>query len=220
MNENVSDFSKFEARVHYLVAFIGGFLGLFPIVNVAKVLGSAQTTNLIDIVLSALVGDGRLFVFHAVGALLFCFSVFLATVLPKHSKIDIRLLAMLFNSACAVVMWLFPMDLPAVLYLYPTFFALSFQWCAFKGAYGFICSTIFSTNNLRMCISAFTEVFFNGDRSFLLKAVFFGATLLSFHSGIALSWLCYHFLGNSGFLFALVPCAACFIAVLLGKRRS
>ncbi|MBR0099652.1 MAG: hypothetical protein IJP90_08035, partial [Treponema sp.] len=58
--------SNREAQIHYTVAFIGGFLGIFPIVNAAHFLGSAQTSNLIDIVLGTLNGEGRSVLFHAV----------------------------------------------------------------------------------------------------------------------------------------------------------
>ena len=204
---------KMEAHIHYLVAFIGGFLGLFPIVNVVNVLGSAQTTNLIEIVLAILVGDGDLLFFHGIGALIFSFAIFLATVIPKHTKLDIKFLAMIFDILCGIVMYFFPKNAPVITFLYPTFFALSFQWCAFRGAYGYVCSSIFSTNNLRMCISAFVEVFVNKDRTFMLKAKFFGATLIAFHFGIIVSWVCWYFFGNRGFLAVIIPAFLCLLAV-------
>ena len=199
-----------EAHIHYLVAFIGGFLGIFPIVNAVHFLGSAQTSNLIDIVLTALRGEWRSLGFHALGAFLYCFAVFLVTFLPKHTRLNVKICAMAIDAACAVVMWLFPIqkNLPLTVYLYPTFFAMAFQWCAFKGAYGFTSSTIFSTNNLRQFISSLTEIFCNGDKSFSLKAKFFGFTLLGFHLGVAASGVAWHFFGNAGFLFALVPIGA------------
>ena len=200
--------SNREAQIHYTVAFIGGFLGIFPIVNAAHFLGSAQTSNLIDIVLGTLNGEGRSVLFHAVGAFLYALAVFLVTFLPKHTKADVKILAMIVDVSAAIAMWLFPTEqnLPLTVYLYPTFFAMAFQWCAFKGAYGFTSSTIFSSNNFRQFISSLTEIFFNGDKSFSLKAKFFGFTLFCFHFGLVLSWLSWHFFGNAGFLFVIVPC--------------
>ena len=199
-----------EAHIHYIVAFIGGFLGIFPIVNAVHFLGSAQTSNLIDIVLGFIRGEWQSVAFHALGLLLYSTAVFLVTFLPKHSRLDVQLLAMAVDAVCAAVMWRFPVagTLPLAVYLYPTFFALAFQWCAFKGGYGYSSSTIFSTNNLRQFVSALTEVFCNGDRSFVIKAKFFGLTLLAFHLGVAAIGILWHFLGNTAFLFALIPVSA------------
>ncbi len=206
------------AHIHYLAALIGGYLGLFPIVNVANVLGSAQTTNLIEIVLAILVGDGSMAFFHGIGALIFCLSIVLATVIPKHSRLDIQLLAMIFDTLCGLLMFLFPKNAPVVCYLYPTFFALTFHWCAFKGAYGYTCSSIFSTNNLRMCISALVEVLINKDKSFKIKACFFGMTLIFFHLGIIISWIGWHFMGNISFLGVITPTLFCTLRILAVKK--
>ena len=196
-----------EAHIHYIVAFIGGFLGIFPIVNSVHLLGSAQTSNLIDIVLAVLRGDWSSLVWHLLGMFLYCIPVFLVTFLPKHSRLNVKILAMAVDALCALVMWRFPIErnLPLTVYLYPTFFAMAFQWCAFKGAYGFTSSTIFSTNNLRQFVSSLTEVFCNGDKSFSLKAKIFGLTLLAFHLGVAVSGILWNFFGNAGFLFAFLP---------------
>ncbi|WP_294428627.1 YoaK family protein [uncultured Treponema sp.] len=205
-----------EAQIHYTVAFIGGFLGIFPIVNAAHFFGSAQTVNLIDIIIGFLKCEGYSVLFHAIGVFLYAFAIFLVTFIPKHTKANVKILAMIVDITAAVVMWLFPIPkkLPLTVYLYPTFFAMSFQWCAFKGAYGFTSSTIFSSNNFRQFISSLTEIFFNGDKSFSLKAKFFGITLLSFHFGVTLSWILWHFLGNAGFLFVIIPCAGVTLALV------
>lgn len=196
-----------EAHIHYIVAFIGGFLGIFPVVNAVHFLGSAQTSNLIDIVLASLRADWSSLLLHVFGAFLYVLAVFLVTFLPKHTRLNVKWLALFVDAAASFVMWLFPIerDFPLTMYLYPTFFAMAFQWCSFKGAYGFTSSTIFSTNNLRQFIASLTEVFCNGDKSFLLKAKFFGLTLLGFHLGVAASGILWFFLGNAGFLFALLP---------------
>ena len=211
-----------EARIHYIVAFIGGFLGIFPIVNAAHFLGSAQTSNLIDIVLGTLNGEGRSVFFHALGAFLYALAVFLVTFLPKHTKFNVKILSMIVDIAAALAMWLFPTsrNLPLTVYLYPTFFAMAFQWCAFKGAYGFISSTIFSSNNFRQFISSLTEIYFNGDKSFSLKAKFFGLTLFSFHFGLTLGWLGWHFFGNLGFLFVSLPCTLVILTLLRSSRKE
>ncbi len=218
--EASQELARHEAHIHYTVAFIGGFLGVFPIVNTVHLLGSAQTANLIDIVIGSMRGEWQTVALHAFGAFLYCLAIFLVTFLPKHTKLNVKILAMTVDLACAVVMWRFPIDknLPFTAYLYPTFFAMAFQWCAFKGAYGFSSSTIFSSNNLRQLISSLTEIFCNGDKSFSIKAKFFGATLFGFHFGIALGGLCWFFLGNAGFLLSVLPISLVIFGVLRAQN--
>lgn len=216
MDENQPS-ARREAHVHHVVTLIGGFLGLFPILNAAHLFGSSQTVNLIEIVLSLLGGNWRSLALHLLGMTLYCAAVFLVTFLPKHTKVNVQIASMAVDAAAVLVMWRLPENLPPTFYLYPTFFAMSFQWCSFKGAYGFVSATIFSTNNLRMFVSALTEVLCNGDRSFSLKARFFGMTLLCFHLGVAAGAVCWRLFGNAGFLLALAPIC---VAVTLILRNS
>lgn len=201
------------ARIHYLASCIAGFLGLFPMVNLAGLFGSAQTSNLIETVLAALAGNGRGFLLHGTGVLLYMGAIVLATVISRQQKINMKFATMLVDTITAFILWRYPVDLPVIAYLYPTFFAMAFHWCAFGGAYGFVSATIFSTNNFRMFISALIERIFYRNKAYGLKAKFFGLTLLSFHTGIVTSWFCWRFLGNAGFLFVIIPIALCTIQI-------
>lgn len=197
--------SKRDAHIHYVIAFCGGFLGIFPIVNVIELFGSAQTSNLIECVHSFLGRDWTALLHHLIGAGLYALAPFLVTYLTNHTKIKIKLAALFVDFAAALVMWKMPTGLPEIFYLYPTFFAMSFQWCSFSGSYGYNCSTIFSTNNLRQTVSALTEWLCNGKHEFKLKAAFFGATLIGFHLGVAAAFILWERLGNACFLFVIVP---------------
>ncbi len=209
--------SRHEAHVHYVTAFIGGFLGLFPILNVAGVLGSSQTSNLIECVLTAIRVDWTGLWLHLTGAVLYSSAVFLVTFLNAHSRINVKILSLLIDMAAGIVMWKMPDNLPVVVYMYPTFFAMAFQWTAFTGSYGYISSTIFSTNNLKQLVSAITEFTFNGRPEFKLKAVFYGLTLIGFHLGIASSYLLWTCFGNTAFLFVIV--AAIFNIVMIVSKK-
>ena len=208
-----------EAHIHYIAAFVGGWLGLFPLVNASHLFGSAQTINLTELVIQIIGANGPAVLFHALGLFLYAFAIFLVTILQKKTRLDVRYLALLIDAVVCVVMWLFPTnkDIPLLFYLYPTFFAMPFQWCAFAGAYGYKNSTIFSSNNVRQFVSALTEVLC-GDKSFALKAIFMGATLLGVYLGVIAGWLCWCFFDNTGFLFALVP-ILCATILLLTKPQ-
>lgn len=205
-----------EAHIHYVVAFMGGFLGLFPILNIAHLFGSSQTSNMIELVLSIFGREWSSVFFHFLGTFLYSFAIFLATFLPKYTKINIKILAMIIDILAGIVMCILPKDIPAIFTLYPTFFAMAFQWSSFSGGYGFACSTIFSTNNLKQFISSFTEVVFNKNKNFILKMKFFGATLLSYHFGVSFSFICWKFFDNKGFLFIVIPATV----VLLKLKKN
>ncbi|MBQ0051390.1 MAG: DUF1275 domain-containing protein [Treponema sp.] len=214
IDERVNPQSRHQAHVHYVVAFCGGFLGIFPILNVVHLLGSAQTSNLIDIVTSIIKMDWNSACLHAIGALLYVLAVFLVTFIPNHTRLNVKLLSLGVDVAAAFVMWRFPLDLPATVYLFPTFFCMAFQWSAFGGAYGYVSSTIFSTNNLKQLTSALTEAYCNGKAEFVLKAKFFGATLVGFHLGVAASFVLWQFLGNVSFLGVIVPAGLAAVMIL------
>ncbi|MBQ5537810.1 MAG: DUF1275 domain-containing protein [Treponema sp.] len=219
-NEKPGNDAQREAHAHYAAAFIGGFLGLYPIVSAAHIFGSAQTANLIEIVVAAIAGDKRTVAMHVFGASLYCLGILLATLIPKRTRIPLKAAAMAVDSAAAVAMCAIPKGLNPAVYLYPTFLSLSFHWCAFKGGYGYTSSVIFSTNNMRMFVSSVAEILINGDSSFVTKAKFFGATLLSFHAGIAFSYIAWKAIPGWSFLIALVPISVCAFLSRPGHRSG
>src|SRR5699024_8695302 len=95
----------------------------------------------------------------------------------------------------------FPENMNPILAVYPVFFAMSFQWCVFKGADGYACSTIFSTNNVKQTVLSFADYFMAKEETeeergeYLRKGKFFGTTLLCFHTGVAIAFLGLRFLG-------------------------
>ena len=211
----------FDAVIHYFIAFIGGFLGLFPILNIAFVFGSAQTANMIEIVVLALSGSPKTFLLHFLGAIIYLIPIFSVTLLKRRTNLDVRLMALAADAMTAALIPFLPEKMPATVAMYPTFFAMSFQWSSFSGAYGFTSSTIFSTNNLKQCFSALTEIVFNKDKGFCLKAKFFGLTLISFHIGVASCFILWKQIGNYSFLFALLPIiAATFFVVRFSPLKK
>lgn len=219
IDPRVTPEARREAHIHYVISFCGGFLGLFPVVNVVKLLGSAQTSNLIDCVISLLGRNWTALFYHLLGVFLYALAAFLVTFLKTRLKLNIKFLAVFTDIAAGFVMWLLPEGLPKVVYLYPTFFAMSFQWCSFSGGYGFACSSIFSTNNLRQTVSSLTEWLCNGKIEFKLKTAFYGAVLASFHLGAAVSFILWEALGNVSFTFAAFPALLAGIMIALPIKK-
>ncbi len=204
-DKRITPQSKRDAHIHYVIAFCGGFLTVYPLLNVVKSFGSAQTMNFIECIHALLGKNWGAAGWHLLGAVIFAFSIVLVTVANNRKWFNTKYAALLVDVAAGFVMWKMPDNLPKIVYMYPTFVAMSFQWTSFSGSYGFAASTIFSTNNYKQMISAFAEVLFNKKPEFLLKGQFYGATLLGYNSGVACAFVLAEKLGNVCFTLVAVP---------------
>lgn len=190
------------------MAIIGGFLGGFAIFSRMNVFGSAQTANLIDLVRDVL-GNNYIESLIRLGALgIYILAIVFATFCSYRTKWKLQYLVLFFDFSCAITLGVIPESVNPIIALYPCFFATAFQWCVFKGALGYTSSTIFSTNNIKQTILSFTEYFLINDNQIkhekLKKGCFFGGTLLSFHSGVALSYLLYSVFALKGSWFLMI----------------
>lgn len=194
---------KYEAPIHYLMSFIGGFFGVYSILNFCDFFGNAQTANMIYLITNILGHNFGSVIIRLGGMAVYMLALALTAYLPKHSRINLPLTSVLLDGAAAFVVGFLPSGLDPVLALYPFFFATAFQWGSFKGAYGFSSSTIFSTNNLRQFTTSLTEIVFNKDLSFCIKAKFFGLTLCSYHCGVAISYILCTIYGSHSIWFVI-----------------
>ena len=110
-----------RARAHYFAAFVGGFLGIFPLLSRAGVFGSAQTVNLIEWVFSFLRLDSKGIFFHGIGVFLYAFAVFLATLVNRRCRPGLRYFSIFIDGLAALcifilifLQWLFSGVLLAV----------------------------------------------------------------------------------------------------------
>lgn len=209
---------KYEPSLHYLMAITGGFFGVYAIITFCDLFGNAQTANLIYFVTDLLGRNYQDALLRLGGALLFMTATALTVYLPKHSRINLQIASILIDMAAAVIIGLFPSDIPPVLALYPFFFATAFQWNSFKGAKGFNSSTLFSTNNLKQFTIAVSEVFLNKDRTHIVKAKFFGCTLLSFHFGVCCSYIARTLLGPKSIWLVFLPLCISLYTVCLANE--
>ncbi len=196
---------KYRFLIHYTLSFIGGYLGLYAIVSRADLFGNAQTANLLGVVRD-LIGRDFPDMLLRVGALLIYMAAMILTVwVPEHVPTDLRFISIGIDICAVVLLGFFPSTMSPVVALYPVFFAMPFQWCTFKAPGGYNSSTIFSTNNLRQFTTAMTQFLMNRDYAQRDKAKFYGMTLLSFHTGAALSLVLYMAYGLSGVWICLIP---------------
>lgn len=184
---------NYEVKIHFLMALCGGFLGGYTIFERMAVFGSAQTANLIELIQDIIGRDyGEMLL--RIGALLIYIAAMILSVILHHQKnINTKYLTLILEMVTVLFLGFFPQNINPILALYPIFFITAFQWCVFKGALGYVSSTIFSTNNIKQTVLSLTEYFLTSDlqekEEKLRKGKFFGGTLLSFHIGVACSFL-------------------------------
>lgn len=136
-----------KRRLHFCMALIGGWFGAYAILRFHH-FASAVTVNFIEVFTSAVQENWIKALLRLGIVILYVFTIFLAACLSKRCKGDLRMWAILSDAAAACVLSVLPEHL-SELGVYICIFAMGFQWCVFAGKYGYPCSTIFSTNNLR-----------------------------------------------------------------------
>lgn len=220
--------NRSEVRTHFVMAVCGGFFGGYAIFGRMEVFGSAQTANLIQLV-GDILGRNMTDAILRIGAIfIYASAMVLFTALTKKTDLNIKYLVIAVEIFTAVILGFLPDKMNPVLALYPVFFAMSLQWCVFKGAEGYGCSTIFSTNNLKQTVLSFSEYFMTDkdkieERSAKLKkGKFFGTTILCFHSGAAYAFIGLHEMGLHAAWLGIIPilCGLCMILVEEKNRES
>lgn len=178
-----------EQQIFYIMAFNGGVLGAFAILRTHGVLGSAQTSNLAELVLD-LVGRNFFDVgLRIIAMLIYAAGLALTRIIPKRTGWSLKTISAFVNIFGLLLIGNMPENLNPIVTLWPIFFMTSMQWNAFPGARGYISASIFSTNNYRQVVTGITDYLLDREPSSKERALFFTGTLLSFHSGVALAAL-------------------------------
>ncbi len=188
---------------HMSFAVVGGFFGAYAILGPSGLFGNAQTVNLLQILFDSLFGHWYSLLLHAGGLLCYILGVMTAVILHRKFHRDTGRISPFITFVCTLLLYVLPYHTPGIVFLYPIFFAMSFQWTAFAGASGFNSSTIFSTNNVKQAVMGFAEYCCDRDYSHLRRTVFFGQTIIAFHLGAALGFLSIRLLSAHAVLCAL-----------------
>ena len=212
---------KLDVSIHYTMAVCGGILGIYAIYNRTSVFGSAQTANLIELVTDLIGGNVPEMLIRAGALAVYVGAIVLAVFLEKTVRFNLKYLAVVLELAVVAVLGFLPAQMNPIVALYPVFFITAFQWSIFKGAKGYVSSTIFSTNNLKQTVSAFTDYLLSGGEETEArkkkgeKAIFFGGTLLSFHLGVAAGYVASVAFGLQSVWLCIVPLSAGLIQLFL-----
>lgn len=178
------DLDRFEPYVHPAMSFCGGVAGAYAFLARGGLLGAAQTSNLIEMLLDFLGGNIEDFIIRIAIFVLYAGAIIAAyflNVRAKESKYSVCLLSEL---ACVVLAGLIPATVNPLLALCPVFFMSAFQWMTFTDADHYGSSTIFSTNNLKQTVISTLDYLRTKDEKARVRAAFFARTLLLFHLGV------------------------------------
>lgn len=199
---------KQEKTLHYTMSFIGGIFAIYALLEHNNVFGSAETSNMILLVNDLLCAD----LFHImirIGSLLVYAAGITASLwLAKyHSEVQ-KLICIAIDAVAAGLLLLIPNGTPPVIALYPVAFAMSIQWCSFRGVGNNSSATTFSTGNFRQLITNIFNYYTERKSECLTNIKFYILTMLSFHIGIALGYILKTYSSHYIIAVAYIPLAA------------
>lgn len=209
---------KYELNLHRTMCLIGGFMGAYALLNRCDNFGSAQTTNMIYLVMNLLGGNLAGVLIRFGGLAVYFTAIELTVYLETKTKISTKWYALFCEGICLLLLSVMPKDGDPLLCLYPLFFMMSTQWCVFHGASGFNSSTIFSTNNFKQFSLALGHYIAEKDDASLAKMKLFANSLLFFHLGVAVSFFACRFFHLQACWFAVLPLL--FACVLVKKEQQ
>ena len=177
-----------DLNLHRIMCVVGGFMGAYAILIRCDNLGSAQTSNLIYLVLNLLGRDLPAFLIRLGGVFVYFLAIEITVLLEKKTQIDLKKYALFAEGGCLLILGFLSKDADPVLCLYPIFFMMSTQWCVFHGTGGYNSSTIFSTNNFKQFSLALGSYVLEKDSASREKMILFANSLIFFHIGVAVSF--------------------------------
>lgn len=189
MEQYIKNEVKQEKRLHYTMSFIGGIFAIYSLLEHSNVFGSAETSNMILLVKDLLCMD----VFHIlirVGSLaVYAAGIILTVWMDKNCPALQKRICIMIDCFVAFVLGILPEDLHPVVALYPVAFAMSIQWCTFRGVRENPSASTFSTGNFRQLVTLIFVYVTEKRQENLSRIKFYIITMLSFHAGIAAIYL-------------------------------
>lgn len=196
---------KKEMLLHYTMSFIGGIFAIYALLEHSNVFGSAETSNMILLVNDLLQWD----IFHILirlGSLFVYASGIILTIwmTKYHPNIQKRV-CMIIDCFAALILGFLPDNIHPVIALYPVAFAMSIQWCTFRGIRENSSATTFSTGNFRQLITIIFNYITERKREDLSRIKFYIATMLSFHVGIAVIYIVHPYFSRLSIFGVFIP---------------
>ena len=212
-----------EEILHYIMTFTGGFMGLYAICAFGNY-GSAQTGNLMNMILDFAGGDAFDFAVRAGGFVLFCAGIAASWLLKRFGTLPMRELCLLVDAAALAVSAFLPQGVYPFFHLYPLFAATSFQWGTFDGVGEYKSASLFLTGNLKNCVVNWLEYFTGHGTRALLGGRIYTMAIVSYLLGGYAGCMAVRGGGSLGAFYGYLPLGA--VGVILagehvcGKKQA
>lgn len=202
---------KQETSLHYTMSFVGGIYAIYALLEHSNVFGSAETSNMILLVNDLLHWN----IFHILirlGSLLvYAFGIILTIWMAKYHAATQKRVCILIDCFAALILGLLPENIYPVIALYPVAFAMSIQWCSFRGVCENPSATTFSTGNFRQLVTIIFNYITDRNQEDLLRIRFYIFTMLSFHVGVAVIYIVFPYLRHQSIWLVFIPLALALI---------
>lgn len=194
-----------RALLHINLAFIGGLTGAYAILVRGGNFGAAQTMNLIEMVLNFTemnLTDAflRLAIF-----ILYGLAIITAFLIGERFPSVKSYIALAVEAVCVWTAGIIPTSVHPLIALFPVFILNAYQWQAFTTPECYNSSTIFSTNNYKQTLLAWTRYHMSHDLAQKKRAWLFTNTLILFHLGVLVGYFAVKYIGAHGIWVAFIP---------------
>lgn len=211
---------KQEILLHYTMSFIGSIFAIYALLEHSNVFGSAETSNMILLVNDLLQWD----LFHIVIRLgsLFVYALGITLTLwmaKYHSDMQKRV-CIVIDCFAALILGFLPENIHPVIALYPVAFAMSIQWCTFRGIRENPSATTFSTGNFRQLVTLIFNYATEKKPEDLSRIKFYVFTMLSFHTGIAFIYIIEPYISKQSIFLVFIPLVVAFIQEILAANQK
>ena len=117
---------NYELCLFYTAAFIGGFFGGYAVMR-SDMFASSQTMNILTMMLNLFGNNLGEFLIRFCIMLIYAGAISVCILVPRYTKLDIRLISAVVTAVSSVIMAFIPADVTSVLSLLPIFVAMAIQ---------------------------------------------------------------------------------------------
>lgn len=211
---------ELDMLLHWILTLVGGFLGTYAILLHAGNFGSAQTGNVLEMAGELASGEFKSAMIRLLAFVIFGAAIVISYILINFTDIHMRPLVLWVDAAGLALSAALTGRTYDVVSLYPVFFCSAFQWGSYSGASGYNSASIFTTNNYKQSLLAWTQYIITKDAEFRRKGIMYTFTVLAFFVGAVVGSVSVYKLGANGAFVGFIPLFAARLLLLLEDRET
>lgn len=200
-----------QKLLHYTMSFAGGIFAIYALLKHSNVFGSAETSNMILLVNDLLQWDLFHIIIRFISLIVYALGIIFTLWMAKYHPAIQKRLCIIIDCLAALILGFLPENIHPVIALYPVAFAMSIQWCSFRGVRENPSATTFSTGNFRQLVTTIFNYITERNREDLHRIKFYIVTMLSFHAGVAVIYIVWPHLPHQSIWIVFIPLALAII---------